>query len=266
LKNYKKLSEAKVTRNLTDTYPATKGEQHFVDKHIEMDILKNFRQKGNDEMFNGKIVKIFPRDKNRFGYDEKQSIQKYDESENLLELMKSEMKKKKSKRHIFINGEYQGTTTWTKNNKDTIKNWSKEHPGTHPTQIKVTAESTEINEISKELLNRYLQKSITDHGFSHFITKNTKGEEKKYWDKKTQNRKKGISAAINKLDKKEEVNEISKELTGRYAKKTMNESLAKDTLKRFSDSKGKMKTSDEIDKKDKKDKVKEFIAKLRKKK
>jgi hypothetical protein len=117
MKTFKEITEAKVTRNLTDTYPAAKGEQHFVDRHIKFDILKRFRQPGNDNMFNGKVVKIFPRKENHYGNDMNQSIIQYDEN------LKSDRK-----HHIFIDGKWVGTTSWAKTNKDALHSFKKDHP------------------------------------------------------------------------------------------------------------------------------------------
>jgi len=131
MQTFLELLEAKVTRNLTDTYPAAKGEQNFVNKHIKMDILKSFRQKGNDTIFNGKIVKTFDRAKNHFGNDMNQSIVQYDEGVQ-----------PEKKHHIFINGKWVGTTSWSKTNKDALHTYKNEHPGTKAA-IKVAAHDRE---------------------------------------------------------------------------------------------------------------------------
>jgi hypothetical protein len=84
MKTFRELLEAKITQDLIKTVPHAPGEKKFYDKHIQFDILKNFRQQGNDELFNGTIVKTFPRKENHFGNDEDQSITAY-ESEELKE-------------------------------------------------------------------------------------------------------------------------------------------------------------------------------------
>ncbi len=115
---FKELLEAKIVPSLVKTTPQSPAERHFVDKHIKMDILKNFRQKGNDTMFNGKVVKTFPRKENHYGNDMDQSIIQYDES---VETEK--------KHHIYVNGKWVGTTSWSKTNKDALHNYLRDHPG-----------------------------------------------------------------------------------------------------------------------------------------
>ncbi len=118
MKTFKELLEAKIEPNLIKTTPAAAGERNFVDKHIKKDILKNFRQKGNDTMFNGKVVKVFPRKKNHFGNNMDQSIIQYDESV-----------KQDKKHHVYVNGKWVGTTSWEKTNKDALHNYLRDHPG-----------------------------------------------------------------------------------------------------------------------------------------
>jgi len=117
MKTFSELLEAKITPDLLRTVPHAPGERNFYDKHIKFDILKNFRQEGNEELFNGKIVNTFPRKENHFGNDEDQSIQAY-ESEKLEEKQKV----------IFINGKWVKTSPWDKTNKEAYKNYRKENP------------------------------------------------------------------------------------------------------------------------------------------
>ena len=216
MKTFLEILEAKVTRNLTDTYPAGQGEQHFVDKHIKMDILKKFRQKGNDNMFNGKVVKVFDRAKHRFGRDMNQSIVQYDESENLVE--KKDNKPKPGSRHVYVDAKWVGTASWSKSNKEALKTWTKEHPDSHPTKIKIAHESEQVNEISAKLLDRYISKSDKDARSLVGIRSLSRSIENKSNDSaiksaakmsgddadfKVKNRVKGLNTASNKLlDKK----------------------------------------------------------------
>jgi len=135
------LLEAKVTPNLLRTVPAAPGERSFVDRHQIKDILASFRQKGNDELFNASNVKIFPRKKNHFGNDEIESIKAY-ESENILEKLANNKKKPEGKKkHIYINGKWVGTTNYDHTNKEALKNYVREHPGTVISKVKVAQES-----------------------------------------------------------------------------------------------------------------------------
>lgn len=55
---------------------------------------------------------------------------------------------------------------------------------------------------SKKNLERYLEKSITDHGMSHAGYQNSeKTSHIEYFKKRMDKRKRGISSAIKKLDK-----------------------------------------------------------------
>lgn len=270
METFKEILEAKVTRNLTDTYPAAKGEQKFVDKHIQMDILKNFRQKGNDELFNGKIVKTFPRKKNRFGNDETASIVKY-ESEEVAEatinppVVGKRKKIKNSQRHVYVDGKYAGTATWSKTNNDALKSWVKEHPGSHSTKIKVAHESEEITEISKDKLNNYVTRA-----------KEARDSDLEDLNKMAGKYVGGKLPQFNKIKDSFEKNIKKSQLGINKAEKFLNkksveedvvlEDAAKGTIKSFANSDGKMKQSDSIDKADGKDKVKEYIFNLRKKK
>lgn len=70
---------------------------------------------------------------------------------------------------------------------------------------KLVKEDETIEEISKEKTEKYLNKAIEDHGMSNFARKSTEGQPGKesaykYWKRRTDNRKKGISKAIDKLN------------------------------------------------------------------
>jgi hypothetical protein len=70
----------------------------------------------------------------------------------------------------------------------------------------IKKEEVEIEEISKEKLEKYVYRAVTDHGMANFGKRmTTNPKEKAAYTKAETNRKKGISTAINKLDKKEEV-------------------------------------------------------------
>jgi hypothetical protein len=239
MNSFRELLEAKVTKNLTSTTPAAPGERKFMSKFRQIkDILASFRQPGNQEMFDGKIVKIYPREQNRYGYDNVQSIKKYDESIEVNEDVKKH-RPKDGKRHIFINGKWVGTTSWSKTNKQAIHDFVKTHPEAHPAQIKVAVGESE----------HWIQKAIKHPGA---LTKKAK-------------------AAGESNSEFEQQHKGDSDKTGEQARlaltlKKMHESVAKSTQKNFADSKGKMKPSSNIDdKSDKKDKVKEFISKVRKK-
>jgi hypothetical protein len=87
MQRFIELLEAKVKPALVKTVPEAPGELKFFRRHTIKDILASFRQAGNDEMFNGKVVKVFPRKKNHFGNDTVDSIRAY-ESLNLEEGLK----------------------------------------------------------------------------------------------------------------------------------------------------------------------------------
>jgi hypothetical protein len=73
-------------------------------------------------------------------------------------------------------------------------------------QLKETDE--DLQEVSKETLNKYLDKAVTDHGMANMGRKSTEGIEgqsaaNNFWKRREANRKKGISTAIDKLDEDE---------------------------------------------------------------
>ncbi len=66
-------------------------------------------------------------------------------------------------------------------------------------------EEEDLDEISKEKTNRYLDKAISDHGMSNNSRRNTSDpDEKKYYANRERKRKIGISRAIRSNDKKSE--------------------------------------------------------------
>lgn len=63
-----------------------------------------------------------------------------------------------------------------------------------------------LSELSKQTLTRYIKRASSEHDMANFAkrqTENVPGKEKeaKYWARKEKNRKKGISRAIDKLEK-----------------------------------------------------------------
>jgi hypothetical protein len=77
-----------------------------------------------------------------------------------------------------------------------------------------------INEISKQLRDRYVERAVTAHGGYNMARRNTTGKDQEYFARKEANTKKGIARALSdhRLAKEEveQVNEISKELANRY--------------------------------------------------
>ncbi len=78
------LLEAKIKKSLVRTFPEAPGEQAFVNRHKQEDVLKDYRPDDDDDAFTGGNVAVFDRAKNRFGNDMNKSIIKY-ESEDINE-------------------------------------------------------------------------------------------------------------------------------------------------------------------------------------
>ena len=121
---------AKSLPQLFKIYPAAPGEQHFVNIHTEYSPNDKFLVPDNGVF--GKIAtKIFNRRANRYGYDEKDAVKKYDEAFNLPELDDdkglSEPYQSKSKRH---------KGRWTKKWRTHHKLVVKEKDGHQNLQIK----------------------------------------------------------------------------------------------------------------------------------
>lgn len=53
-----------------------------------------------------------------------------------------------------------------------------------------------INEISKQLRDRYVQRAVTAHGGYNMARRNTTGDDKKHWERKEKNTQAGISRAL----------------------------------------------------------------------
>lgn len=65
----------------------------------------------------------------------------------------------------------------------------------------------ELQEVSKERAEKYLNRAVTDHGMANFAKRQTehdRPDESAFWKRKEQNRKKGISRAIDVIDAKGE--------------------------------------------------------------
>jgi hypothetical protein len=92
--------------------------------------------------------------------------------------------------------------------EDMVMKLKKEYPG-HPEKAFATAwsiydkkhgkkeENVEMNEISQDLRNKYLDKAITQHGDANFTARQTTGPEHDYYSNLADKRNKGISAALN---------------------------------------------------------------------
>jgi len=59
-----------------------------------------------------------------------------------------------------------------------------------------------MDEVSTTTLEKYVRKATAEHGMANFARRSSEGAEKKFWAKKEANRKKGISTAIKKFDKR----------------------------------------------------------------
>lgn len=71
-----------------------------------------------------------------------------------------------------------------------------------------TISEEQIDEVSSHRMSKYVERAATDHSMSNFARRQTenvpgKEDEAKYWARKESNRKKGISRAIDGIDKKE---------------------------------------------------------------
>lgn len=64
-------------------------------------------------------------------------------------------------------------------------------------------QSEQIDELSKDKLEKYINKSIEDHGNSKFAQNNSYGQERQYWKERSRKRNSGIALAIRKSDKKD---------------------------------------------------------------
>jgi len=98
-----------------------------------------------------------------------------------------------------------------------------------------------INEISKQLRDRYVQRAVTAHGGYNMARRNTTGDEKKHWERKEKNTQTGISRALSdkRLAKEESsdacrvcgqtpcncthINEVSKKVLGSYISKAIDD-------------------------------------------
>lgn len=272
--SFTSLIEAKIKKNLVRTFPEAPGEQAFVNRHKQEDVLKDFRPDDDNDAFTGGNVAVFDRSKNHFGYDMNKSIRQY-ESEDIREDDKHHHKA--GKRHIFINGKWVGTTAYAKNNKDALKRYIAVHPEVHSSKVKIASESVNEGKNFNKLSNtdykvgELVHAGLAVRGGAGFIgrVKKIDGDHlhlnlgmSKFGDRIVKAHKSVCTKEMNE-SKFPMITKVLSEIS----KKLTIESLGRDRQKDFADSKGKMKKSDNIDKKsDKKDKVKEFIDQVRKKK
>jgi hypothetical protein len=192
-------------------------------------------------------VKPYDRKKNRYGNDEAESIQKYDESvvdESLYdERKKNAHKHKKNKRHVFINGEWKGVASQARNNregkedartiygkkgkveivkedKDTsaLKSWFKKKKeeknekndnNEGGASVGGIGESS-INELSTALLVRYAKKSVSQGGQSAYEAGDLGPKKGAPQPRKAQKRIKGVKHAINHIASRSIVETLTK--------------------------------------------------------
>lgn len=77
---------------------------------------------------------------------------------------------------------------------------------------------SQIDEISQELKNRYVERAVTAHGGYNMARRNTTGKVKEYFARKEANTKKGISRALRK-EEVEQVSELKTSTLLRYTTK-----------------------------------------------
>jgi hypothetical protein len=58
-----------------------------------------------------------------------------------------------------------------------------------------------LEEVSKELKDRYVQQAVGAHGHYNMARRNTQGKDKEYWARKEKNTQKGISRALKHTEK-----------------------------------------------------------------
>lgn len=97
-----------------------------------------------------------------------------------------------------------------------------------PTKGAAKGDTEQLAELSEPTLGKYVLKAVTAHSMAHVASQNTTGAEKEHWDKQVKKRKEGISAAIHKLDKmneEEDLQELSKPVLASYIKKASRDAL-----------------------------------------
>jgi hypothetical protein len=248
------ISEDKVTKNLTATYPAAPGEQHFVDKHIEYSPNDKFLVPNNGIFNAANKVKFFNRLKNRFGYDMNQSIKKFDENVELDDRLPNAHKKTKIRHFFDKDGHWLRTTTGFNTNKDALKNFIAMQAMKRRLDLRIVKENLSEDFKVGDKVHAGIGVKNGAGYTGHVVSVGDKHVHIKIGENKFGDR---IARAHKSVCSK--VNESITE------GESIDEAFGRDRMKDFAaDKSRKMKQTDVIDKKsDKVDKVKEFIKKKR---